>query len=129
MHALNVSLGQARYQAANIPVMEKNTGGNFQTTLSEACLALNAKCHASIERMIKEDAANPHQIENIDVDKFITELDPDIWKAICLITQPLSPRAVKSANNVRKIQRFFLHMCIAFHNKQSVLIPTSYTHS
>ena len=108
--------------------MEKNTGGDFQTTLSEACLALNAKCHASIERMIKEDAANPHQIENIDVDKFITELDPDIWKAICLITQPLSHRAVKSANNVRKI-RFFLHMCIAFHNKQSVLIPTSYTHS
>ena len=65
--------------------------------------------------MIKEDAANPHQIENIDVDKFITELDPDIWKTICLITQPLSHRAVKSANNVRKI---FLHMCIAFHNKQ-----------
>ena len=52
--------------------MEKNTGGDFQTTLSEACLALNAKCHTSIERMIKEDAANPHQIENIDVDKFIT---------------------------------------------------------
>ena len=130
VHALNVSLGQARYQAANIPVMEKkNTGGDFQTTLSEACLALNAKCHASIERMIKEDAANPHQIENIDVDKFITELDPDIWKAICLITQPLSHQAVKSANNVRKIQRFFLHLCIAFYNKQSVLIPTSYTHS
>ena len=54
--------------------------------------------------MIKEDAANPHQIENIDVDKFITELDPDIWKAICIITQPLSPRAVQSANNVRKMR-------------------------
>ena len=33
--------------------------------------------------MIKENAANPHQIENIDFDKFITKLDPDIlWKVV-----------------------------------------------
>ena len=73
--------------------------------------------------MIKEDAANPHQIENIDVDKFITELDPDIWKAICLITQPLSPRAVKSANNVRKIWRFFCICALLFTTNSQCSFP------
>ena len=51
VHALNVSLGQARYQASNIPATEKKTNsGDFQTTLSEACLALNAKYQANISK-------------------------------------------------------------------------------
>ena len=125
VHALNVSLGQARYQASDIPVMEKNDSVDFQATLSEACLALNAKCHVNIKRMIKEDEANPHQIEIIDVDKFITELDPDIWKAICLITQPLSPRAIKSANdmNVRNIRRFFCTCTLLFTTNPQCSFP------
>ena len=38
--------------------------------------------------MVEEDAANPQRIENIDIDKFFNELDPDIiiWKAVCLLT-------------------------------------------
>ena len=125
VHALNVSLGQARYQASNIPAMENSNSGDFQTTMSEACLALNAKCHASIERMIKEDTANPHQIENIDVDKFISELDPDIWNAICLITQPLLPQAINSANdmNVRKIRRFFCTCTLLFTTNPQCSFP------
>ena len=75
--------------------------------------------------MIKEDAANPHQIENIDDDKFITELDPDIWKAICLITQPLSHRAVKSANNARKIFFAYVH-CFS---QQTVSAHSHFIHS
>ena len=89
-------------------------------TLSETCLALNAECHACIEKTVKEDAANPHRIENIDVDKFINELDPDVWKAVCLITQPLFSRAKNSADNsnIRKIRRLFcIIMYFAFHNK------------
>ena len=72
VHALSVSLGQARNQT--LPAVEKNNSDDFQSTLSETCLALNAKCHACIERLVKEDAANPHKIENMDIDKFINEI-------------------------------------------------------
>jgi len=84
VHALSVSLGQAWNQT--LPAVEKNNSDDFQSTLSETCLALNAKCHACIERLVKEDAANPHKINNMDIDKFINEIDPDISKAVCLLT-------------------------------------------
>ena len=57
MHALNVSLGQAQNQTLKIPAVGKNDSNDFQTTLSETCLALNAECHACIEKTVKEDAA------------------------------------------------------------------------
>ena len=116
VHALNVSLGQAQNQTLKIPAVGKNDSNDFQTTLSETCLALNAECHACIEKTVKEDVANPHRIENIDVDKFINDLDPDVWKAVCLITQPLSSRAKNSTDNsnIRKIRRLFCICTLLF---------------
>jgi len=79
--------------------VEKNNSDDFQSTLSETRLAFNAKCHACIERLVKEDAANPHKIENMDIDKFINEIDPDISKAVCLLTQPRSSRTIKNSDS------------------------------
>ena len=44
VHALNVSLGQARNQTLKNPVVGKDDGNDFQAILSDTCLALNAKC-------------------------------------------------------------------------------------
>ena len=117
MLALCVSLGQTRNQT--LSAVEKNNSDDFQSTLSETCLALNAKCHACIERLVKEDAANPHKIENMDIDKFINEIDPDIWKAVCLLTQPRSSQAIKNSDSsdTPQNQTIILHMYFAFHNQ------------
>lgn len=62
--------------------------------------------------MIREDAANPHKIEEVDVDKFIDKLDPKLWKAV--LTQPAFSSRARGANktsSVRRIRQFFC-ICI-----------------
>ncbi len=116
LHALNVALGQVR------DLTQKSAGAQsdeqkFQHNLSETCLSLNSKLHARIKRMIKQDASSPHRIEDINIDSFIQDLDPDIWKAIiCLLTQPLSSTAKKGtdfSNHLRKVRRCFC-LCVIF---------------
>ena len=85
VHALNVSLGQARSQSQKVPAMGESDSCTInQTSLSETCNSLSAKCHACIQKMIKEDTTNPHTIE--DIDKFIDTLDPDIIMESCVPT-------------------------------------------
>ena len=57
---------------------------DFNKTLTEACTKLNAKCHASIKARIKEDAESPHLLENVDLKRFIDDIDPDLWRAVCI---------------------------------------------
>lgn len=93
VHALSVSLGQSRTQSSK---SSGKSASDFQQTLSETCLTLNAKCHTSIKSMIQKDASSPHQIEHVDIDEFINQLDPDLWRAVCILTQPSTSRAAKS---------------------------------
>ena len=88
------------------PVVEKK-GSDFQQTLGEVCLALNSKIHACIDNILKEDVDKPVSIEDLDMDKFIENLDPDVWQAICLLTQPLSAQAIRTTSHVRKTRGFF----------------------
>ena len=100
LHALNVSLGQARLlhqKSDTIPTANINSIDH--STLTEACLTLNSKLHACVNNMVNEDVTCPHRIEEFDIEKLISELDPDIWKAVCLLTQPVSSRAIKSADS------------------------------
>ena len=99
VHALSISLGQSRTQSS-----KNSEKSDFQQTLSKTCITLNAKCHASIKSMIAKDASSPHQIEHVDIDEFIDQLDPDLWEAVCMLTQP-STKAAPS--HVRKVRRFF----------------------
>ena len=117
IHALNVSLGQSRTQ---VGTSNDSKESDFQNNLTKTCLSLNAKCHACIQKLVRQDATCPHNIEDFDVEKFISELDPDIWKAVCLLTQPLSPRAIKndSNSNIRKIRRLFC-VCTLFFTANS----------
>ena len=75
-------------------------GGNFQQRLTETCLVLYSKIHTCIDSMLKQDIDQPLNVEDMDIDKFIEDLDPDVWQAICLLTQPLSARAVKTPSHV-----------------------------
>lgn len=81
--------------------------------MSEICLSLNTKFHACIKAMIGKDASSPHMLEDFNIESFKANLDPDIWKAICLLTQPLTKKGTESINSVRNIRRAFC-ICVLF---------------
>ena len=125
LHALSVSLGQARHQSHK-GLAEREDNSEFDTSLSEVCLTLNSKLHALAGRMIREDAANPHKIEEVDVDKFIDKLDPKLWKAVSLLTQPaFSSRAcgANKTSSVRKIRQFFCICILLFVTNHQCSFP------
>ncbi len=56
-------------------------------------------------------------IEDINSYSFINSIGPDIWKAICLLTQPISSKAKKgseASNHLHKIRRFYCLSVILF---------------
>ena len=66
--------------------------------------------------LIKQDECTVHRLEDINIDSFIQDLDPDVWKAICLLTQPLSSNAKRGtefSNHLRKVRRCFC-LCVLF---------------
>ena len=72
--------------------------------------------------MLKQDIDQPLNVEDMDIDKFIEDLHPDVWQAMCLLTQPLSARAVKTPSHVRRVRRFFCACLLMFAtNCQSTL--------
>lgn len=95
VHALSFSLSQVRNGKPHRCRVDGDNDSNFQSTLSDVCLTLNSKIHACAEKMMRDDAANPHEIEEIDIDKIISGLDSDLWKAVCLLTQPCSAKNEK----------------------------------
>ena len=74
----------------------------FQDILTRTCFTLNVKCHKCIKAWTSKNASTPHNIVAIDIEKCKFELAPDIWKAISVLTQPLSQKAITRAitNNI-----------------------------
>ena len=108
------------------PLSEKKSESDeYQKNLSEVCLTLNSKCHAYTQKLIKENHNNPCPIENRDIETCIKELDPDLWNAVCLITQPISSRALRNANisHVRKMRRFFCACTLLFTTNSPCSFP------
>ena len=132
MYALNVSLGQMRNLMRQSdhpgdsdpdPVVENAECSDFQQALTKSCLTVNSKIHACIDRLVQQDINEPLNIEEIDIDEFLNGLDPDIWKAVSLLTQPLSARAIKSTSHVRKIRRFFCVCMLLFTTNPQCTVP------
>lgn len=123
LHALNVSLGQSRTK--NHPEKEMDSDLQFQKTLSDVCHTLNAKCHACTQKMIKENQGLVPCIESLDIERCIDELDPDLWKAVCWITQPISSRAMTSSSgsHVRKMRRFVCACALLFTTNNQCSFP------
>lgn len=99
LHALNVSLGQSRSKRRS----ESKSDATQQ--------------HARFQQN--------HSIENIDISSCIAELDPDLWRTICLITQPLSSKALSSTNgsHIRQMRRFFCACCLLYTTNSQCSFP------
>ena len=126
LHALNVSLGQSRTKSSSELKSDfTDQHVQFQKYLHEVCVTLNAKCHTITKKLVNENLETRHSIENIDIGNCIDNLDPDLWKAICLITQPLSSKALSSVNgsHIRKMRRFFCACCLLYATNGQCFFP------
>ncbi len=80
--------------------------------------------HDCIQRLIAEDACDPHDISQVDIDAFIDKLDPNIWKAVCLLTQPKSAQqASTEATTVRRTRQFFCTCALLFCSNSQCSFP------
>ena len=98
LHALNVSLGSSRAQTANCD--HTGTDDEFQSNLSKTCLTLNAKLHVCAQKLLRQDAIHPQNIEDIDIEQCISELDPDIWKAYMFINTATVPQSHQESQHI-----------------------------
>ena len=115
-HALSVALSNA--DTSSVPTTSN------KETMAEVCQTLNRKCHTQINKLIQEDTMSPHCIENIDLNKFIEELDPDIWKAVSMLTQPSSTKASRNENSqIRKLRQVFCICSIFFTMNRQCSFP------
>lgn len=96
--------------------------------MNQVCTILNDKTHTSIQKLIEIDADKPFDVSELDIDKFITEMDPDIWSAVCQLTHvaEIYQKPTNQDDPHKKDQKFFLHMCTIFLHKQPMLIPHSH---
>ena len=123
-HALSVSLGQMRNKPHNQGRGETEHS-EFQMNLKQTCEVLNDKIHKCINKLVQQDSASPHSIEDINIDKFISEMDQDIWTAVCTLTKPLSTRPKKWDNRstIRKIRRYFCVCILLFTTNRRCSFP------
>lgn len=104
--------------------MEKNESDKFQSNLTSLCTTINSKLHTCIDALIQEDETHPHSIENFNIEEFITKLDPDIWRAICLITQPRSSQASKGdKSGIRNNRQVFCTCALMFTTNSKCSFP------
>ena len=123
-HALNVCLGQARGRIHSsdhrneVPMVENS---DLQQTLSQCCLMLNSKIHTCIDSMdfqcMTMYVVKPHSIEDVNIDEFVDNLDPDVWKAICLLTQPWTIKGTNTST-IRKVKHL-LCICVLLYTTNS----------
>jgi hypothetical protein len=104
VHALSMSLGQNGTHTSRTSALQKSDSDKLQSNLTTICTTINGKFHTCIGTLIHKDTAHPRVMENINIDQFISKLNPDIWRAVCLMTQPQSSKG-NEKSNVRKIRQ------------------------
>ena len=53
---------------------------------------LNPAIHSQINSLLAQDAKIPFEYDELDIDKFIQNMNQTLWNAICILTQSTSER-------------------------------------
>lgn len=81
---------------------------------------INTMMQQQIHGYISKDAVMPYRFDQMDIDKHISDLDPNLWEFITLLTSSLSERRGKSKAStdpsthtytVKKVRHFFC-LCV-----------------
>ena len=52
----------------------------------------NLAIHSQINSLLAQDAKTPFEYDELDIDKFIQNMNKTLWNAICILTQSTSER-------------------------------------
>ena len=78
---------------------------------------LNVKVQDQCRSFLAKDAEFVTDYNKTDIDKLIDQINPEIWKAICMLTRSVLGRRgtsksltnpASSTNHIKKVRRFFL---------------------
>ena len=76
---------------------------------------LNLAIHSQINSLLAQDAKTPFEYDELDIDKFIQNMNQTLWNAICILTQSTSERQglskvtepLTSSYHIKKVRCFF----------------------
>ena len=98
----------------------------------EKCLAeVNAMVHSQIKALLAKNALSPVDHDCLNIEKIIQEMDPNLWKAVCILTQSATEKRGTSkttecnsfAFHVKRIWRLFLMCTLMFITDDHCSIP------
>ena len=95
IHSLTIALGQSNHNPIN--------GSDDDIMLTKVCQNTNSKLHDQINKLLQSDSQQSHKFEHFNLNVVIDDLDPTIWKALCMITQSTN----RKLNHVRKVRTLF----------------------
>ncbi len=84
VHSINPSKMGATSDNSSTPVT------NDPVQIREVMLDLNSCIHQQVRKFLTDDAAMPFQFDTLDIDAIISEMHPQLWSAICSLTQSVS---------------------------------------
>ena len=91
---------------------------------------LNDRVHNEVRRLLAANVHTPMKHDQLDVERFIQEADPQLWQAVCLLTRSVSDRkSLKTdgtnslANRTKRLRRFFLLCVLLFCSDDRCSVP------
>ena len=85
-----------------------------EKVLDQVAEHINTSFHTQIRKYLQEDTSVPFQFDQLNIDAFISDMDPTIWYFICKLTQSISESkgeskvydTASSTYHVKKLCRF-----------------------
>ena len=134
LHALTCSLHKS-YKKETICTSDNCTCSTPISSeplqMQQVMLDLNSRIHQQVKRFLADDAAIPFQFDTLDIDTIISEMDPNLWSAICSLSQSVSERRCTSkvsdnttrAQHIKKVRRFYCLCVLMFCTDDRCYLP------
>ncbi len=125
VHSINPSKMGATSDNSSTPVT------NDPIQIWEVMLDLNSRIHQQVKKFLADDAAMPFQFDTLDIDAIVSEMDPQLWSAICSLTKSVSEcrgtsktsDSTTHVHNVKKVRRFFCLCALMFCTDDRCYLP------
>ena len=121
-----------KYSKHDVPAPQKYSNADQKSETQTGVLhQLNAKLNSQIKALLAKNSVSPMEHDNVDIDLLIDGMDPELWKAITVLTMSTSERRGTSkvldptsqANHVWKIRRLFLLCTMMFITDDRCSVP------
>ena len=83
--------------------------------------------HDQIQVFLKANDKHPYCFDQLEISSLVSQINPTLWRAICIITQSVSERQgkgrVNEATHVKTVRRFFCLCALMFCTNDRCSMP------